>query len=397
MIILIAFIVWFRQDIDHLISLAQSAGGKLLYDFNIQQRFGARWDATNALTLMRYLLETRQADSVFFELGNEPNYPELTIDGKRMADDFAILRRVMNTLPGFANTKLVGADFNHMGLLDAGLFSKTRLVGPDIGMADVPFLLKIVQDFAKYAAKTVDAITLHHYYFRGPGAKVDQFLDLRNFNAYAESLQRWRDVIWKAAGFELPIWIGETSDAYSYGAPNITNRYVSGFLWLDKLGISAKIGAKLVARQDLYGGNYPLLSPELQPNPDYWLSHVFKQLVGQLVFDTTVSSTDTTGFVRAYTHGTCTGGHLTKLTFFALNLSPNETASIRFNEEYNSSMQLYILSPGPGGLLSHSVLLNGMPLKLVDDYTLPKLQPKTVKTSAGMALPNSTSMCKNHR
>ena len=179
MIILTSFFVWFRQDIDHLISLAQSAGGKLLYDFNIQQRFGARWDATNALTLMRYLLETRQADSVLFELGNEPNYPELTIDGKRMADDFAILRRVMNTLPGFGDTKLVGADFHHMRMLDAGSFSKTRLVGPDIGMADVPFLVKIVQDFAKYAAKTVDAITLHHYYFRGPGSKLEQFLDLR--------------------------------------------------------------------------------------------------------------------------------------------------------------------------------------------------------------------------
>ena len=37
--------------------------------------------------------------------------------------------------------------------------------------------------------------------------------------------------------------------------------------WLDKLGLSASKGAEVVARQTLWGLNYPLIAEDLNPNP----------------------------------------------------------------------------------------------------------------------------------
>lgn len=57
-------------------------------------------------------------------------------------------------------------------------------------------------------------------------------------------------------------------------------RFVSGFLWLDKLGLAAASGYRVVIRQTFFHGCYALVGEDAVPNPDYWLSLLHKRLVG---------------------------------------------------------------------------------------------------------------------
>ena len=58
-----------------------------------------------------------------------------------------------------------------------------------------------------------------------------------------------KKVMVDAGGDGLPLWIGESADANIGGGEGRTDRFVSGFLWLDKLGLAARNGVQLVARQ----------------------------------------------------------------------------------------------------------------------------------------------------
>ena len=80
-------------------------------------------------------------------------------------------------------------------------------------------------------------------------------------------------------GIQKPLWLGETSSAYSGGAKGISDRYVAGFLWLDKLGLAAYYNYQVVIRQTFFHGCYALIGKDLYPNPDFWISALYKTLV----------------------------------------------------------------------------------------------------------------------
>jgi len=82
----------------------------------------------------------------------------------------------------------------------------------------------------------------------------------------------------------------------------LSDRFVAGFLWLDKLGYSAKAGLNVVTRQSLFGGDYAMVSSSLAPNPDWWVSIFYKQFVSEKVLQLITS--DNFGYVRLYAHCT---------------------------------------------------------------------------------------------
>lgn len=83
----------------------------------------------------------------------------------------------------------------------------------------------------------------------------------------------------------LPLWLGESADASFQGTENVSDRFVGTFLWMDKLGLSASMGIRVVMRQSIFGEFYGMLNATFDPNPDYWVSVLHKKLVGTKVLD----------------------------------------------------------------------------------------------------------------
>ncbi|XP_030169404.1 heparanase isoform X3 [Lynx canadensis] len=161
--------------------------------------------------------------------------------------------------------------------------------------------------------------------------------------------------------------------------------------WLDKLGLSARMGIEVVMRQVLFGaGNYHLVDQNFEPLPDYWLSLLFKKLVGTNVLRASVKGPDSRK-LRVYLHCTNINHPRYKegdLTLYALNLH-NVTKRLQLPYHlFDKQVDKYLVKPlGPDGLLSKSVQLNGQTLKMVDDHTLPALTEKPLRPGSTLGLP----------
>ena len=64
------FVVLLDEDFDNMINFTRATGAKLLFDLNLQLRYGRDWDPTNAMHFMRYIEDHNYGDSIDFELGN---------------------------------------------------------------------------------------------------------------------------------------------------------------------------------------------------------------------------------------------------------------------------------------------------------------------------------------
>lgn len=92
-------------------------------------------------------------------------------------------------------------------------------------------------------------------------------MDPSNFKNLANTIDTVQKACRKAKVQSQPLWLGETSDAWHGGTGGVSDRFMSSFLWLEKLGLSAKMGVDVVVRQTLYGNNYSLLNKDMYPNP----------------------------------------------------------------------------------------------------------------------------------
>ncbi|XP_044912098.1 heparanase isoform X3 [Felis catus] len=123
---------------------------------------------------------------------------------------------------------------------------------------------------------------------------------------------------------------------------------------------------------------------------DYWLSLLFKKLVGTNVLRASVKGPDSRK-LRVYLHCTNINHPRYKegdLTLYALNLH-NVTKRLQLPYHlFDKQVDKYVVKPlGPDGLLSKSVQLNGQTLKMVDDHTLPALTEKPLRPGSTLGLP----------
>jgi len=368
------------EDWDNLVGLTLDTGARLLFDLNIQTRWGIDWDPANAMEIFNRCVEKGWGANIDWELGNEsdgsPPGMGNPIPAGQVAKDFVSLRKLLNTYPQF---------------------EESRLVGPDIiGVVD-----KRGQQVLQAVANVGDsmtALTFHHYYFRGDIAKPEEYINPAHFGDLENVIDIVANLIANSSTPDLPMWIGETADAWHSGTANVSDRYISGFLWMDKLGVSAQKGVSLVTRQTFYGHNYGFLNLDMQPNPDYWLSYVHKKLVGTRVLQPSLvtSSLHDVGeveYFRLYAH--CTnpkaGYPNGSITMFALNMSPNMTEVVYLNPLLGPTLDMFLMEPsGADGLLSPFVAVNGVKLEMPDDTTMPALKPTTLTTEQGVKFPPLT-------
>ncbi|XP_068561470.1 heparanase isoform X1 [Cebidichthys violaceus] len=361
-----------EYTVDLLNSFSNCSGMDLIFGLNALLRTADNiWNSSNAASLLKYCESRRYRMS--WELGNEPNSFQkkagVRVDGYQLGRDFTRLREMMSR-----------STFYH----DAGLF------GPDVGQPR-DHRAHVLEGFLQTGAEAVDACTWHHYYVNGRDTSLEDFLDPKVLDTLALKTKEVLKKV-KLVSPDKPVWLGETSSAYGGGAVGLSDTFVAGFMWLDKLGLAARLGLDVVMRQVFIGsGSYHLVDENLDPLPDYWLSVLYKRLVGPEVLKVGFSVVAQRNRVRLYLH--CAdkksyGGGA--VTLISMNLG-QKPASISVPAVVSSNtVEAFVLQsdrPGKEGLYSRCVKLNGDVLKMVDDKTLPDLKGTRLLPSEHLQLP----------
>lgn len=359
--------------VDLLHSFTNCSGMDLIFGLNALLRTADNtWNSSNARSLLQYCESRRY--KMAWELGNEPNSYEkkagIRVDGAQLGQDFTRLREMMS---------------------ESKFYHDTGLYGPDVGQPR-DHRADILKGFLQTGAEAVDACTWHHYYVNGRDTSLDDFLDPDILNTLALKIDEVLEEV-KLVSPGKPVWLGETSSAYGGGAVGLSDTFAAGFMWLDKLGLSARLGLDVVMRQVFIGsGSYHLVDDNLDPLPDYWLSVLYKRLVGLEVLNVEVfSSFNRSKRVRMYLHCANRNSYRTgALTLISMNLS-KKPARISVPALVSSStVEAFVLEsdqPGEDGLYSRSVKLNGELLKMVDDKTLPDFKGSRLPPAEHLTLP----------
>ncbi|XP_059778710.1 heparanase isoform X2 [Balaenoptera ricei] len=333
---------------------------------DVERRLKLEWPFQEQL-LLREQYQKKFKNSTYSKPNSFRKKAGIFIDGLQLGEDFVELHK----------------------LIRKSAFKNAKLYGPDVGQPRGK-TVKMLKSFLKAGGEVIDSVTWHHYYLNGRIATKEDFLNPDVLDTFISSVQE----IFQAVEETRPhkkVWLGETSSAYGGGAPLLSNTFAAGFMWLDKLGLSARMGIEVVMRQVFFGaGNYHLVDENFEPLPDYWLSLLFKKLVGTNVLMASVKGPDRNK-LRVYLHCTNINHPRYKegdLTLYALNLH-NVTKRLQLPHHlFDKQVDKYLIKPsGPNGLFSKSVQLNGQTLKMVDDQTLPALTEKPLRPGSSLGLP----------
>ncbi|MEM9103120.1 MAG: glycoside hydrolase [Pseudomonadota bacterium] len=262
--------------------------------------------------------------------------------------------------------KHLAADYKAFQNLIKRYLPEAKIIGP--GSAFWPKLGETIKPFSNLTRRfletchnndtKIDIVDWHYYPFqseRAPirtrTAKYNQLLKprtLNEFKKFALKLKAMRDQFFPQA----ELWTGETGSAQCGGQPRFSDRFASCFWWADQLGLGASLGQQVMIRQSLIGGDYGMIDRlTLKARPDYWLTWIWKSLMGNQVF--AVKSNH--HLMRAYCHSS---KNREGKTLMLINLSRRELAieCVAFEKIYEqytitakklSSKKIYINGQRP--------------------------------------------------
>ncbi|XP_056351073.1 inactive heparanase-2 isoform X2 [Oenanthe melanoleuca] len=356
------------RSLDKLYNFADCSGLHLIFALNALRRNpNNSWNSSNALSLLKYSASKKY--NISWELGNEPNnYRTLigrSVNGSQLGKDYTQLRSLLQLIR---------------------TYSRAHLYGPNIGRPRKN-VIAFLEGFMKVAGGTVDAVTWQHYYIDGRVAKVTDFLKTRLLDTLSDQIRK----IQKVVNTYTPgkkIWLEGVGMTSAGGMNNLSDSYAAGFLWLNTLGLLASQGIDVVVRHSfLDHGHNHLVDQNFNPLPVLAI-HVAglqrKPRPGRVIRDK----------LRIYAHCTSYHNHnyvRGSITLYIINLHRSRKKIKLAGTLRDKIVHQYLLQPyGKDGLHSKSVQLNGQPLAMVDDGTLPELKPRPLRAGRTLVIPPLT-------
>ena len=132
----------------------------------------------------------------------------------------------------------------------------------------------------------------HHHIHRYVGYGLDPHLASEIMTPQFLDKQLSTDIVDIHTQFakSAELWVGESAAAWHSGRDGVTNAWCSSFWFADTLGHLAQYNHTGFCRQTLVGGNYGLLNrTTFSPNPDWFVSKLYKKLMGDIVLRPTVT------------------------------------------------------------------------------------------------------------
>ncbi|KAK7093359.1 heparanase-like [Littorina saxatilis] len=318
----------------------------------VSRNHDGSWDTSYTRQLLKASAD-RNYHIAGFELGNEydlySSSRPITLSPEQLVHDVAELQKLLNGYP---------------------LYSSSFIVGPDTAFVNPKYFHGFL---AAGGNKYVRAATFHQYYFDGHHPQKSYFTDVNKMDSLARMIDNAFNQT-RSVDRHLPVWLGETGSASVGGVAGMTDRFMSGFLWLDKLGVCAAKGIGAVIRHVFYGDHdhYGIIDTNLDPNTDYWLTILYKRIVRGAVFHASGRHD-----VRVY--AACANRDNFKAGGLAVYmLNPNNyPVTFDLPQFSNQPRFRYSLTAGDNdGLTSKHMALNGVKLQLVND-NLPPLKPES--------------------
>ncbi|XP_059965442.1 inactive heparanase-2 isoform X1 [Mesoplodon densirostris] len=371
------------RSLDKLYNFADCSGLHLIFALNALRRNpNNSWNSSSALSLLKYSASKKY--NISWELGNEPNnYRTMrgrAVNGSQLGKDYIQLKSLLQPIR---------------------IYSRASLYGPNIGRPRKN-VITLLDGFMKVAGNTVDAVTWQHCYIDGRVVKVMDFLKTRLLDTLSDQIRK----IQKVVNTYTPgkkIWLEGVVTTSAGGTNNLSDSYAAGFLWLNTLGMLANRGIDVVIRHSFFDHGYNhLVDQNFNPLPDYWLSLLYKRLIGPKVLAVHVAGLQRKprpgrvirDKLRIYAH--CTNHHnhnyvRGSITLFIINLHRSRKKIKLAGTLRDKLVHQYLLQPyGQEGLKSKSVQLNGQPLVMVDDGTLPELKPRPLRAGRTLVIPPVT-------
>ncbi len=350
-----------REQWDGVNQFAQETNLEVVFTLNAgpgPRDRNSRWRTDQARQLIAYSAD-RRFPVAAWSMGNEPNlFPfahDLWLTMEQYAREHGALKALLQEI-----------------LPAARLLGPSSAYWPVIGE-----MLPVFPRFLEQAGTLLDVVTWHYYpqqSRRSPISVRRASSDWMLEPAFLDESTRWAarvEEFQKRHAPQAEIWLEESGNAQCGGEPGLSDRFIAGFWWLDLLGSLARRGQQVVTRQNLSGADYSLVrEADLEPNPDYWNSLLWKRLMGEIVYDARCS--EPRSDLRVYAHCTKDGAP-GSIAVLAMNINRQESLLLDFGI---SPLNVYLCTAND--LLGREILLNDHPLAARPDGSVPDFDPVTV-------------------